>query len=177
MSVFTEDSKTRKEYPAYSGFIAYFPDAIREVANYVPTAADSYLELYSDAVVRCDWIAAAFYSLKVLEHSEGDPECGGMADGFHGSIHQLLTEVPRSVAAICKLSKEGNDKHNPGQPLHWSRDKSSDHKDCMVRHLIDGDWTELAWRSLANLQVELEGSKKPEMTDSEFKRIVGEITK
>jgi hypothetical protein len=77
---------------------------------------------------------------------------------------------PDALAAVAELSKVGNDKHNPGQPLHWSREKSSDHADCVGRHLIDigKDWTatdeedgllhaqKLAWRALALLQVAIE---------------------
>jgi hypothetical protein len=72
---------------------------------------------------------------------------------------------PLAIAEIARLSKHGNDKHNPGQPLHWSRDKSNDHLDCVGRHLlevgtVDDDGflhdTMLAWRALANLQVVLE---------------------
>lgn len=75
-----------------------------------------------------------------------------------------------ALAAVAELSRKGNDKHNPGQPLHWSREKSNDHADCVARHLIDigPDWTaidhedellhavKLAWRSLAVLQIAIE---------------------
>jgi hypothetical protein len=76
-----------------------------------------------------------------------------------------LDYFPLAIMEIAKLSKRGNDKHNPGQPLHWSRDKSNDHADCIGRHLLDrgrfaADGTRhsasLAWRALALLQLELE---------------------
>lgn len=76
---------------------------------------------------------------------------------------------PDALAAVAKLSKAGNDKHNPGQPLHWSRDKSNDHADCIARHVqdagpdfmgLDADGTlhvvQSAWRALALAQVVLE---------------------
>lgn len=44
---------------------------------------------------------------------------------------------PAALAAVAKVCKIGNDKHNPGQPLHHARGKSSDHADCIIRHLID----------------------------------------
>lgn len=44
---------------------------------------------------------------------------------------------PAALAGVAAHSKTGNDKHNPGQELHHSRGKSSDHADCIVRHLID----------------------------------------
>lgn len=78
----------------------------------------------------------------------------------------VLDYFPNALAEIAKLSKIGNDKHNPGQPLHWSRGKSSDHADCIVRHLLDRGLPDegsgglshsvaVAWRALALLEEEL----------------------
>ena len=78
----------------------------------------------------------------------------------------VLSYFPDALMAVARVSKAGNDKHNPGQPLHWSRGKSNDHLDCAARHLltpyeIDPDIGELhiamvAWRALAALQIYLE---------------------
>ena len=77
----------------------------------------------------------------------------------------VLDYFPLAIAEIARVSKAGNDQHNPGQPLHWARGKSTDHADCIVRHLIDRGTVDtdgmrhsakVAWRSLALLQVELE---------------------
>ena len=76
----------------------------------------------------------------------------------------LLDYFPDALAEVAKVSYLGNEKHNPGQPLHHSRGKSADHADCIVRHLVgrggfDGEIREsaaLAWRALALLQEELE---------------------
>jgi hypothetical protein len=75
---------------------------------------------------------------------------------------------PNALAAVAELSRIGNDKHNPGQPLHWAREKSADHADCLMRHFVergkmDGKVrhsTEVAWRALALLQLEIEGAAK-----------------
>lgn len=75
----------------------------------------------------------------------------------------VLNYFPLAIAAVARLSKRGNDKHNPGEPLHWARDKSTDQEDCIARHLIDIDTFDprtneyedavaLAWRALAKLQ-------------------------
>jgi hypothetical protein len=74
----------------------------------------------------------------------------------------VLEYFPDAIAAVAKLSKEGNDKHNPDQPLHWAREKSNDHEDCIARHLMDHDWVELAWRALAQLQLMEEKRKQDE---------------
>ncbi len=49
----------------------------------------------------------------------------------------LLRYFPAALAGVAKHSKEGNDKHNPGEEMHHSRGKSSDHEDCVMRHLVD----------------------------------------
>jgi hypothetical protein len=77
-----------------------------------------------------------------------------------------LSYFPDALMQIAKLCKIGNDKHNPGEPLHWARDKSKDHADALVRHLlqyseIDTDTNllhvvEVAWRALALAQDTIE---------------------
>lgn len=65
--------------------------------------------------------------------------------------------------AECCLA--GSKQHHPDKPMHWDREKSDDELDALVRHLmeagkIDSDGvrhsTKLTFRSLANLQKELE---------------------
>lgn len=48
-----------------------------------------------------------------------------------------LAYFPAALAGVALHSKRGNDKHNPGEPLHHARGKSMDHADCVVRHLMD----------------------------------------
>lgn len=83
----------------------------------------------------------------------------------------VLDYFPDALAAVAELSRIGNDQHNPGQPMHWARDKSTDHADCIMRHLtdrgkLDTDGlrhsTKVAWRALAMLQIELESAEKAE---------------
>jgi hypothetical protein len=77
----------------------------------------------------------------------------------------VLDYFPLAIAEVARVSKAGNDQHNPGQPLHWAKGKSMDHADCIARHLIDRGARDsdgmrhsakLAWRALALLQTELE---------------------
>lgn len=42
-----------------------------------------------------------------------------------------------ALAGVAHHSWKSNEKHNPGQPMHWSVDKSNDHADCIARHLLD----------------------------------------
>lgn len=76
----------------------------------------------------------------------------------------VLKYFPDALAEVAKLSKEGNDQHNPGKPLHWDRSKSKDEQDALVRHLLDEindsqtpdvrirHARAVAWRALAHLQ-------------------------
>lgn len=82
----------------------------------------------------------------------------------------LLDYFPRALAAVAELSRVANEQHNPGEPLHWSKEKSSDHADCLIRHLVDRGKidtdeqrhsTKVAWRALANLEIELEAAEAP----------------
>lgn len=82
------------------------------------------------------------------------PICTGVLDYF-----------PDALIEVARLSKIGNDQHNPGQPLHWSKGKSNDHPDCLIRHQLDrGKFdtdgvrhsAKVAWRALAQLQIEIE---------------------
>lgn len=76
----------------------------------------------------------------------------------------LLDYFPDACAEIAHVSFLGNQKHNPGLALHWSRGKSSDHADCVIRHYttrsgLDGKvlhLAEAAWRACADLQLALE---------------------
>lgn len=83
----------------------------------------------------------------------------------------LFDYFPDALCAVAHCSHVANEQHNPGQPVHWNRDKSQDHDDCMLRHFrqrgtIDTDKvrhrTKVAWRALAALQIEIEQSLKGE---------------
>lgn len=82
----------------------------------------------------------------------------------------LLDYFPAALAEVARVSKVGNDQHNPGEEMHWARGKSADHADCAVRHLLDrGQFdtdgqrhtAKAAWRVLAELQMELEAAGAP----------------
>jgi hypothetical protein len=81
----------------------------------------------------------------------------------------VLFYFPNALAAVAALSRIGNEQHNPGQPMHWAFDKSTDEADCIVRHLaqsgaLDADGVphsvKVAWRALALLERELLAAHK-----------------
>jgi hypothetical protein len=77
----------------------------------------------------------------------------------------VIRYFPRALAYIAHVSWVGNEQHNPGMALHWDRSKSSDELDALTRHLVEAGTLDsdgilhsgkVAWRSLANLEKELE---------------------
>jgi Domain of unknown function (DUF5664) len=81
----------------------------------------------------------------------------------------LLDYFPAALAAVADVSRVGNDQHNPGQPIHWSKHLSTDHADCLLRHMVDRGRLDtdglrhsakVAWRALAMLQMELEAEDR-----------------
>lgn len=79
----------------------------------------------------------------------------------------VLRYFPAALAGVANVSKQGNDKHNPGEDLYHARGKSMDHGDCILRHLVDTEdlitadadpkmilheANQMAWRALAYAQ-------------------------
>ena len=90
----------------------------------------------------------------------------------HPVFTGVLMYFPDAIAAVAAVSKAGNDQHNPGQPLHWAREKSTDQTDTATRHMMDhgvgftkdmdGQYhlAKAAWRILAELQLTIEKDKR-----------------
>ena len=80
----------------------------------------------------------------------------------------VLLYFPDAIVEVARVSKAGNDQHNPGQPMHWARGKSMDQRNTALRHMlddatgtvkdIDGTYhlAKAAWRLLAALQLRIE---------------------
>ena len=53
-------------------------------------------------------------------------------------ISGVIDYFPDAIAAVAYVSYLGNQKHNPGQDLHWARGKSDDHIGTPVRVNLAG---------------------------------------
>lgn len=83
----------------------------------------------------------------------------------HKILEGLLAYFPDACAYVSYVSYVGNEQHNPGQPMHWAREKSIGTGNEIVRHLtdtadFDDDGTlhagKAAWRALELLQRKIE---------------------
>ncbi|HEY0623157.1 dATP/dGTP diphosphohydrolase domain-containing protein [Sphingomonas sp.] len=83
-----------------------------------------------------------------------------MADG-------LLDYFPNALAEVARLSHVATQQHHPDAGMHWDRSKSTDHRNKIMRHLVDTGKLDdkgmrhsamVAWRALALLQEELEAA-------------------
>lgn len=105
----------------------------------------------------------------LIKHSFGKSEMVLPTDAKERKQIPITTGVldyfPLAIAEVAKCSWAGNQQHHPDKPLHWNKEKSFDHADCIGRHLIDrGKFdtdgsrhsAKLAWRALALLEIELE---------------------
>ena len=128
---------------------------------------------------RKDWACKEFACTATAHLPEDDATRAlyPMADG-------CLDYFPNALAEVSKISFEGNQKHNPGQPMHWNRGLSLDHRNKVIRHTVESKPdTELAiyhaaqaaWRALAELQEKIErvrdipmspGSRPPSTRDA-----------
>lgn len=89
----------------------------------------------------------------------------------------LMDYFPDALVAVAEVSYQGNEQHNPGQPIHWARGKSTDEADTMLRHFlergsrdVDGlrHSAKMVWRALAYLQKEIEGEGKGSQSPPSF---------
>lgn len=80
----------------------------------------------------------------------------------------VLKYFPDALLEVAYCSFIGNEQHNPGEPLHWAKEKSTDEPDALVRHLVDPQThdtdgvrhrAKAAWRALAYLQREIEAER------------------
>jgi hypothetical protein len=82
----------------------------------------------------------------------------------------LVVYFPNALAAVAHLSNAASTQHGH-EVIHWDKTKSTDHLDCMLRHLLESGTTDddgilhdvkVAWRALAHLEILLEKDLRSE---------------
>jgi hypothetical protein len=83
----------------------------------------------------------------------------------------LMEYFPDAWLAVVNVAIQGNKQHNPGQPLHWARGKSTDQMNTSFRHMwdygrgvkrdTDGQYhlAKSIWRQMAQLQLDIEAER------------------
>lgn len=84
----------------------------------------------------------------------------------------LLDYFPDALAAVSHVSVVGarqHDAYKPDGSIMWKKHLSTDHADCIIRHLADRGTNDkdglahsakVAWRALALLQIEIEAAER-----------------
>lgn len=83
----------------------------------------------------------------------------------------MFKYFPDAWLAVVDVARAGNDQHNPGEPLHWAREKSTDQMNAAFNHIFDyglgaqkdedGCWhlAKAIWRLSAQLQLDIEAER------------------
>lgn len=83
----------------------------------------------------------------------------------------MFEYFPEAWLAIVDVARAGNDQHNPGEPMHWAREKSKDQMNALFNHLVDYGLGEkkdtdgcyhlakMLWRGMAQLQLDIEAER------------------
>jgi hypothetical protein len=83
----------------------------------------------------------------------------------------MFQYFPEAFLAVVDVARAGNEQHNPGQPLHWARGKSTDQMNAMFNHVFDyglgakkdtdGCYhlAKAIWRLSAQLQLDIEADR------------------
>jgi hypothetical protein len=167
------DSATRKGQPIALGVVAYFGPALSAVDDLIKSGGASpdgvtleTIRAALDDVSKLPVLAAATLAMLEVALRRADTLTLQVAPGVFMFSHAL--------AAVAEVSRRGNEKHNPGEPLHWAREKSTDEADAYVRHIVDSfefgplalddagnpNLGAAAWRVLAWLTRVIEGDNR-----------------
>ena len=165
------------------GYSYFKPKVTREGPKHYPCTGIEYGNKVTNFGPRSElphiWSSSLIYrwpSTPSLGHNGGPPiETWEDSDGSLTSDTQGRTELPmadglldyfpNALAEVSRLSHVATQQHHPDEPMHWARGKSTDHRNKIMRHLVDTGKRDdkgmrhsamVAWRALALLQEELE---------------------
>lgn len=176
----------RKEYEeAQAGFSKKIQDKIdadiiAQLAEYDKAAKDALI--YGTGAVKIEYIPSMDPDIKreVRTLKVGDYEINPIsgipytdAERKEWQLDTFMFEYfPDAWLAVVQVAIAGNKQHNPGQPLHWARGKSTDQFNTAFRHYwerrrgvhkdTDGQphLAKAIWRLMARLQLDIEEDRK-----------------
>jgi hypothetical protein len=172
------DSAERKRTPLCTGCLDYAPDALRAVVEVISAPWMRGVEQESSEGADVMYLltrreeteALAVLALLALCELSDELDPTQRYDWQQvRTLSDLFDVFAGALAAVAQVSWYGNEKHNPGLPLHHARGKSMDHFDCIARHHVerggfDGPMRHSAckaWRALVALQEHLEAKGAP----------------
>lgn len=142
-----------------------------------PVSFPAKIEYYSEPVEVKHYSVGEFIPLPIEEIvKESKKELSAQDRKDRPLARGLLDYFPDALMEVAYTSKIGNDQHNPGQEMHWAKEKSTDHADCILRHLIDRGTMDtdgvrhsakVAWRALALLQTELDKERSSGLAEGQ----------
>lgn len=147
----TSEHARRKARPLARGLVAYFPDALAELSEAI--ANEHVQHLSEDEIVR------AVADARLSDRKGGSVDLGAY-DARLNLAFTMLVELQEeltgrapthvtsddfslfgslgdALAEVAHVSFVANEQHHPGAPVHWEKQKSADHLDCLLRHYID----------------------------------------
>ena len=87
----------------------------------------------------------------------------------------MFNYFPDAWLEVVRIARLGNEQHNPGEPLHWARGKSTDQMNAAFNHVFDygtgqrvdsdGGYhlAKAIWRLMAQLQLDVEQDQRDQM--------------
>lgn len=87
----------------------------------------------------------------------------------------MMEYFPDAWLEVARVAVIGNNQHNPGKPLHWAREKSTDQMNTAFRHMwdygrgtikdTDGAYhlAKAIWRLSAELQLLIEKEQQAKL--------------
>lgn len=140
------------------GEVYQLPEGVDPIEHYRPRDTHPVKEGFNSLLCGLPWKPVPEPPRPSLPEEDAKRGLYPMAEG-------LLDYFPNALAEVSRISYEGNLKHNPGEPMHWARGKSTDHRNKVIRHTVDATMpgepgiehaAQAAWRSLAFLQEKIE---------------------
>ncbi len=121
--------------------MSYDPKIVRPMKSDSRINAKESGEEYKDRILHEARLESGFGIETGKKHTQDKPQTTLPTDSTTRKEYPLfrgcLRYFPAALAGVAKISKQGNDKHNPGEEMHHARGKSPDHADCIIRHLMD----------------------------------------